>query len=143
MLYPIYKSIKARLQLQVTSLKDIQWFNNQYAGVIHAEPLALVEFRDELNIAEISKITTRANCAINIHVLSKAIGDSDGTITDNQVETHEALVAQVSTALRHWSPTSELGAALGSAFIYTTHKIDHSYNGWLVTVITFTTKIIA
>lgn len=141
MLNPLYKSIKARLQLQVSAIKDIQWYNVQYAGVIHTEPLALIEFPNELDILNISKNTTRADCSIRVHVLSRSISDADNTIADTQVDSHDILVASVTTALNHYAPLTEAGLPLGSKLTLTTYKIVHDYKGWLVTWLTFTTKI--
>jgi hypothetical protein len=141
MLFPLYKSVKTRLALQVSDLKSIQWFNNQYEGIIHAEPLVLVEFPDGLDINEISKTSSRSDCSVRIHVISKSISDTDEDISDTQVETHDALVLAVTTALNHHTPLSEVEGPLGSKLIHTQYKIVHEYKGWLVTMLTFTTKI--
>lgn len=141
MLLPIYQSIKSHLKLQVTGLKDVQWFNNQYAGIIHVEPLALIEFPDVLDINEISKTTSRANCTIRVHVISKSITDSDDVISDSQVELHDALVLTITSALQHYAPLTETDIPLGSKLIHTQYQIVHTYKGWLVTLLTFTTKI--
>ncbi len=143
MFNPIYKSIKTRLKSQVTTLKDVVWYNNQYAGVFHAEPIALLEFPSELDINEISKSSSRSNCAIQVHILSKSVGDADSTISDDQVEDHETLCQSVVTALRYHTPLSETGTKLGSSLLYTHHKINQGYKGWLVTILTFNTKISA
>jgi hypothetical protein len=141
MLFPIYKSIKDRLASQVTDLKDIQWFNDQYAGIIHAEPIALIEFPDGLDIEAISKQSNRSLSSIRVHVISKSVSDSDDTISDSQVEKHEILVALVIAALNYYTPVSDTSVALGSKLIHTQYRSVHDYNGWLVTWLTFTTKI--
>ena len=139
MLYPHFKSIKERLGAQVGGLKTIQWFNNQYAGIIHAEPLALIEFPDGMDVIAVSKNTFRTEFPIRIHVISRAVSDSDEVIDDNQVEAHDALVNEVLAALKHWMPVTDEGT-LGTPLVHTRYQTVHEYKGWLVTWLTFTTK---
>lgn len=139
MLYPHYKSIKGRLNAQVAGLKTIQWFNNQYAGIIHAEPLALIEFPDGMDVNAVSKNTYRTELPIRIHVISRAVSDSDEVIGDNQIEAHDDLVNEVLTALKHFIPASA-DVVLSTALAHTRYQTVHEYKGWLVTWLTFTTK---
>lgn len=141
MLFPFYTSVKSRLQNQVADLKDIQWYNNQYAGIIHTEPLALVEFPDAVDIVDISKSSCRVDITIKVHVISKAIADSDNAIPDSQVENHEDLVALVKTALKDYVLLDEDDVALGSRLVYRQYRIVQEYSGWLVNHLTFTTKM--
>lgn len=141
MLFPLYQSIKSRLQLFVVDLKDIQWYNVQYAGVIHAECLAFIEFPEELQLEEISKNTTRSDVSVRIHILSRAIPDADNTIPDPQIITHDSLVQLIATTLRFYIPLNEAGQPLATKLFQRRYKIVHDYKGWLVTHLTFTTKV--
>lgn len=140
MLYPIYKSVKARLDDQVAAIKDIQFFNNQEQGVIHTEPLALIEFPDQLDIAAITKVTDRSLCVIRIRVITRVVTDIDNTIPDVQVEAHEVITAAVITALKHYTLLSA-GAPLGSSLQHIGYRTVPDYKGWLVSWLTFTTRL--
>ena len=140
MFYPFYKSIKDRLSDQVPGFKDIQWFNDQYSsGRIHAEPIAFIEFPDTINISGISKQSERSTIPITIHVVSKAMGENDASISDKQIQDHDLQADSVKTALDAYQLTY-LGQSLGTKLQQTGFRAGHEYKGWLVTKIFYTTK---
>ena len=141
MLYPHYKTIKERLTAQVPGLKTTEWFNNQYAGIIHAEQLALIEFPDGMDIIGVTKSTYRTKFPVRIHVISRAVSDADEVIGDDQLQAHDALVNEVLTALRLWLPEAN-GVPLSTSLVHTRYQAVHEYKGWLVTWLTFTTKMV-
>jgi hypothetical protein len=141
MYYPLYKAIKDRLVTELPDLKDVQWFNNQYAGVIHAEPIALIEFPSPVPVLEISKQTSRATIDVCVHIISKSMSDTDKSITDAQVKAHDDLGDAAVVALNNFAPVYDSLSA-GSKLIYSGFESDHSYIGWLVTKLSFTTKIL-
>lgn len=141
MLTPVYKSVKARLAAQVAAIKDIQFYNRQEEGTIHAEPLALIEFPDELDIGSVSKTTDRALCTIRVRVISRVITDIDNTIPDAQVDAHSVITTAVITALKHHVLLSA-ATPLGSSLQHIGYRSVPDYKGWLVTWLTFTMKMV-
>jgi hypothetical protein len=141
MLYPIYASIKARLTDQVAAIKAISWYNNQYKGIKVIDSAVLVEFPDPLNIEAATKTTDRTDLTIKIHYLTKCITDVDGTIPDAQVEAHETEVAAAIAALKHHQLLTTEGALIGRPLQHTKYQSIQDYEGWLVTWLTFTTKL--
>ena len=141
MLYPVYKSVKKRLTAQVPAIKAIQWYNNQYVGVIAAEPMVLIEFPSPADIEPLTKSTDRTELAIRIHYLTRAVSDADNMIPDSQVEAHEADVANVLATLKHYQLLDSEGVLIGKPLQYIQYRSVHDYEGWLVTWLTFTTKL--
>ena len=118
-------------------LKDIQWFNNQYEGIVHTSPVVLVEF-SELDISPATKQTNTTNINIRLHIVSEVKDESDGDVWDEDVEWHEKLAHDV------------LQAVVRQRLRFEDHKtrpLDpvswrhyHKYNGWMVTLVELKTK---
>lgn len=113
-------------------LKDIQWFNNQYEGVIHTSPVVLVEFA-ALDITPKTKQT--ASCPINIrlHVVSETRDESDGDVL-----WHEKLAHDVLDAVKGYRLDFEEGETQPLRPVSWEHY--HKYNGWMVTLVGLKTK---
>lgn len=141
MLFPIYKSVKERLAEQVSQLKDIALFNNQYAGLIHTEPLLLIEFPDAVDVTSVSKTHNRSLTSIRLHVISKGVSDADNTITDKQIEDHESLVSEVLSAADLFTPSDSDSISLSTKLQYIRYQKVNDYKGWLVTQLTFNLKL--
>lgn len=141
MLYPLYKAIKDKLLHDVNDLKDVQWYNDQYNSIIHAEPLALVEFPEPVSITEISKQSDRGLCTVKVHIISKSVNEADNTVSDEQVLAQNTMEDSAITALKRFVPMNLTSVALGTSFKHTGLQTVHEYKGWLVTWLTFTTKI--
>ena len=153
MYYELYQSIKRlvadSLGLSVNldtgevsaidpdGLQDIQWFNAQYEGVIHAAPVLFVEF-SPLVINRQTKQTRTTEIAIRLHVVSGVMGESDGDIHDRDVYRHEELAKRVLEALEDKSPTFLGEETRPLRLSGWTHH--HKYNGWMVTLIDLKTK---
>lgn len=56
MLNEIYKQVKRCLNT-VPGLQGVEWFNNQYQGIIHAEPVVFVEFPEPVVPDPVTKTT--------------------------------------------------------------------------------------
>ena len=138
MFYPHYKSIKDRLTSQVSALKDIQWFNEQYDSPALSECLAFIEFPDMVPVPSISKTTQRESIAVCVHILNKILSDKDGYVPDAQVLTHDAVADSAETALKNYQLTYN-GSPLGRPLQLTGFLVQHKSKGWLVTKIFFST----
>ena len=89
-------------------LKDIQWFNNQYEGVIHTSPVVLVEFA-ALDITAETKQTNSCQINIRLHVVSETRDESDGDMRDGDVLWHEKLARDVLDAVNGYRLDFEEG----------------------------------
>lgn len=136
MYYSLYQALKAVLT-PIESVQDVQWFNAQYEGIIHIAPSVFVEF-SPLVITRETKLSNQIAIAIRLHIVSEVISESDNSVSDAQVEEHEALAHRVLDAtdgLRLPFDESETRPLQPSGW---THH--HKYNGWMVTLIDLKTK---
>ncbi|MCD7838848.1 MAG: hypothetical protein LUG65_08050 [Clostridiales bacterium] len=153
MYYELYKSIKQlitdSLHLNVDpdsgqvigstpgGIQDIQWFNNQYEGVIHIAPCLFIEF-SPLVINRQTKQTNTTDIGIRLHVVSEVVSESDGYIPDSDVLQHEKLAHQALDSVED-KPLTFLEEETRSLRLSGwTHY--HKYNGWMVTLIDLKTK---
>ena len=118
-------------------LKDIQWFNNQYEGVIHTSPVVLVEFA-ALDITAETKQTNSCQINIRLHVVSETRDESDGDMRDGDVLWHEKLARDVLNAVNGYRLDFEEGKTRPLKPVYWEHY--HKYNGWMVTLVGLKTK---
>ena len=96
-------------------LKDIQWFNNQYEGVIHTSPVVLVEFA-ALDITAETKQTNSCQINIRLHVVARYVLDA---VNGYRLDFEEGKT-------RPLKPVS--------------WEHYHKYNGWMVTLVGLKTK---
>ncbi|MCI7783191.1 MAG: hypothetical protein SO287_12910 [Parabacteroides sp.] len=118
-------------------LKDIQWFNNQYEGVIHAIPALFVEF-GELSFSHVTKTAQTTPISIRLHVVSEVMSDSDGEIRDDDVAAHEEIARKVLQAMEEVRLPFEGGETRPIRLASWTHN--HKYYGWMVTLLGLETK---
>lgn len=118
-------------------LKDIQWFNNQYEGVIHVSPSLFIEFRG-LDFNRTTKQAQTTPISIRLHVVSEVMSESDGEIRDEDVAAHEAIARKVAEALEEVRLPFEEGETRPLRLASWTHN--HKYYGWMVTLVGLETK---
>ena len=118
-------------------LKDIQWFNNQYEGVIHTSPVVLVEFA-ALDITAETKQTNSCQINIRLHVVSETRDESDGDMRDGDVLWHEKLARDVLHAVNGYRLDFAEGKTRPLKQVSWEHY--HKYNGWMVTLVGLKTK---
>lgn len=118
-------------------LKDIQWFNNQYEGVIHTSPVVLVEFA-ALDITAETKQTNSCQINIRLHVVSETRDESDGDVRDGDIMWHEKLAHDVLDAINGYRLDFEEGETRPLKPVSWEHY--HKYNGWMVTLVGLKTK---
>ena len=118
-------------------LKDIQWFNNQYEGVIHATPALFIEFGG-LDFSRTTKQAQTTPISIRLHVVSEVMSDSDGEIRDDDVAAHEEIARKVLQAMEEVRLPFEGGETRPIRLASWTHN--HKYYGWMVTLLGLETK---
>ena len=118
-------------------LKDIQWFNNQYEGVIHATPSLFIEFGG-LDFSRTTKQAQTTPISIRLHVVSEVMSDSDGEIRDADVAAHEEIARKVLQAMEEVRLPFECGETRPIRLASWTHN--HKYYGWMVTLLGLETK---
>jgi len=141
MLYKYYNAVKT-LVGTVASLEKLEWFNNQYTGIIPQDHVAFVEFPEPLLPEPVSKSMERAELRIRIHVVSRVLQRIDSAIPDAEIQAHETICEAVSDKLRAEVLTYS-SAAITSKLRWCGWQHFHKYEGWMVTWIDFVCKTIA
>ena len=118
-------------------LKDIQWFNNQYEGVIHATPALFIALGG-LDFSRTTKQAQTTPISIRLHVVSEVMSDSDGEIRDADVAAHEEIARKVLQAMEEVRLPFENGETRPIRLASWTHN--HKYYGWMVTLLGLATK---
>ena len=118
-------------------LKDIQWFNNQYEGVIHTTPALFIEFGG-LEFSRTTKQALTTPISIRLHVVSEVMSESDGEILDDDVAAHEEIARKVLQAMEEVKLAFENGETRPLRMASWTHN--HKYYGWMVTLVGLETK---
>ena len=132
----MYQALKTAID-PIDGLEEVQWYNNQYEGIIGAAPAVYIEF-DPLPINKATKMAAQTPIGIHLHVITEVIGHQDGFISDILVEEHHALADEVLEAVEGFclpfcGDSTRPLQLTGWTPIY-------KYNGWLVTVIDLKTK---
>ncbi|WP_288149393.1 hypothetical protein [Bacteroides acidifaciens] len=118
-------------------LKDIQWFNDQYNGVVHTSPVVFIEF-SRLDISLETKQTNSTQINIRLHIVTEIMNESDGDVRDEDVLMHEQLAHQVLDSVKDWRLDFEENETRPLRPVSWEHY--HKYNGWMVTLIELKTK---
>ena len=118
-------------------LKDIQWFNNQYEGVILVSPSLFIEFGG-LEFSRTTKQALTTPISIRLHVVSEVMSESDGEIRDDDVAAHEQIARKVAEALDEVRLPFENGETRPLRLASWTHNL--KYYGWMVTLVGLETK---
>ena len=138
MLFNFYKDIRAKLQ-PIPDLKAIDWFNNQYEGVIAVAPVIFIEFPKELKFDQASFDHRETTLIIRLHVVSAAVANQDGSIKDDVIQEHEAIAERAIKLVEAARITGVDGEM--SRLIFTGYSHYHRHKGWMVTLLDFETDI--
>ena len=139
MLYNTFKDIKDKLAT-IAGIKAIQWFNAQYDGIIHTQPVIFIEFPDKLNFEKLTKTDRKAQIVIRIHLVSSAVADAGNCIPDDIIEAHENLGHLVIEKLENVPVAFQAGFT--RELEHTGWQHYHKYKGWMITFIEFTTRAV-
>lgn len=118
-------------------LQDIQWFNNQYEGVVHISPVVFVEF-SPLSITPLTKQNSTTEIDIRLHVVTEMMNESDNDVSDADIISHEELAEKVADAVEGNKLTFGQGTTRPLQVTGWTHY--HKYQGFMVTLIDLKTK---
>ncbi len=132
----MYQALKAAI-LPVEGLSNVQWFNNQYEGVVGQTPVVYVEF-NPLSINKLAKSVTQTEIGIRLHVVTANPGTEEGTIPDELVTDHHLLAGDVADAVESYRLPFE--GEVTRPLQLTGWTALYKYNGWLVTQIDLRTK---
>ena len=131
MLLKVYNVLKARLE-GITGVKHIDWFNDQYEGIIHIEPGIFIDFPEPINLETLRGETQQGKLITRIHVYSKVIAMQDKSLNQEAIERHFEIVKEVFRRLQGFR-SGENGKLLFNSMmrVNLTH---HQYmQGWFVT----------
>jgi len=132
MLKKVFDKLKERLAM-VPDVKLVDWFNNQYEGVIHAAPCIFVDFPKPITMGQLRGRVQHGLLTVRIHAVSKVVNRADYSIDPAGIELHEVLVDNIYAVLQQYSATEN-----GSIPIFGTmsrNEVEHHpYNkGWMIT----------
>jgi hypothetical protein len=139
MLLTPYRALKSQLS-QISGIKLIDWFNDQYAGTIHTAPAIFVEFPNQLRFETLRKGVQQAPFLVRVHMVSKVIMKQDNSVEEIKVEQHftscDAIYNRLQ-GLRHIESEKLVFNSLSrSAFEH------HQYlKGWMITTQDFESMI--
>lgn len=87
MLLKPYQILKQKL-IDIPNIKHIDYFNDQYSGVLHTAPVLFVEFPEALQFETMGKEMQQALLKVRIHAVSKVMHNADKSISESSLETH-------------------------------------------------------
>ena len=104
--YP-YQILKKRLTTQVTQLKLVDWFLDQYnkkdkAVMLHTEPAAFIEVRP-ITTEQLSYGHQMAETEIVVHLVTTSMFDNDKRVKKGNARDHAQLVDDIYKALSGFS----------------------------------------
>jgi len=141
MLLDAYNALSAKLTTDVSEIKLIDWFNDQYSGTIHTVPAVFVEFPVPLKFKTLRGGFQTAPFIVRIHVVTKALADASKTIDPALLQIHETIVYKVYKSIHGFgaSYTNEKKLFTSLNRFDLTH---HQYiKGWLMTTQDFQSEI--
>ena len=131
MLNEVYKQLKERLE-GISEVKHLDWFNDQYSGIIHTEPGIFIEFignqRTETLRGQVQQIAIK----VRIHVYSKVISKEDKSLPEAKINTHFEIVKEVYRRLQGYR-YGESGQLLFNSMQRVAIEHHQYLRGWFVT----------
>lgn len=131
----MYQALKTALS-QVEGLENVEWYNNQYEGIMNEKPTVLLEF-DPLEIEPVARMAGQTDIGIHLHVVSKACPEGEENILDATVEAHHTLAEEILDTIEGYYLPFDGGTTRPLELVGWTPQ--YTYNGWLVTVINLST----
>ena len=130
MLNQVFKLIKQKLS-DIEGIKIIDWFNDQYGGIIHTEPGIFLEFVGTIQTRQMSKEVDEYDVRLRVHLYSKLIMKEDKSFDEAKIDKHFELVEQIYQRLQgYWYESEEMK-------INSLQRVEmehHQYlRGWFVT----------
>lgn len=135
MFYKTFKAVQAELS-QINTLCGVQWFSNQYENTIYQSPIVFVEFPDTIDLKAICGNDMCVPCAMRLHVLSSSSSGTDGSVEDQVIIDHEALVMRIIEMLQGKQLPFTYGVTTGVT--PAKYRSIQNITGWQCTLVDFT-----
>ncbi|MEA3450281.1 MAG: hypothetical protein U9Q83_00090 [Bacteroidota bacterium] len=131
MLLPVYNALQTKLN-GIPNVQHLDWFNDQYAGTIHAEPGIFIEFPEPIPTEILRKNTQQGELIIRIHVYSKAVAQIDKSIDKTVIAKHFDITEEVFQRLQGFRSADE-DKLLFNSLDRTAFQHHQYMQGWFVT----------
>lgn len=136
MLHDIYLSVKTQLLAQVAGLEGVEKYNVQYEGSIATTPRIFVAFPEQLQFDQVSKQSRRTPLKMRLHVVTQALAETDGTVSDSISAEHETIALAVMNAIDKFTPVDGV-EKLTSPMQFSGWQDFDKYRGWKITFVEF------
>lgn len=131
MLLKAYNALQTKLN-DIPNIKHLDWFNDQYAGTIHAAPGIFIEFKDPLIMETLSKGVQQAPFSTTIHVYSKVVPQQDKSLDLVKIAEHFEIVQEVYSRL-HGFRANDGDNLLFNSLSRKAYQHHQYMQGWFVT----------
>lgn len=138
MLLNTFKDIREKLS-SIEEVKQIQWFNANYDGIIHTSPVIFVEFPEKLPFNQFTKLSDRVLLTLRIHIASAVVPGADNSIPDVLIAQHEAIAWAAVQRLK--GAFIQFGDVMTEPLKFDSYEHYHKYKGWMITFLEFSTKV--
>jgi len=136
-----YLKIEEKLNANVTGIKFIEWFNDQYAGTIHTAPAVFVEFPTELRFSTLRGQFQTAPFTVRIHLASKIIPDQAKALDKTLIALHDEMTRDIYFALQGFGASYDTGNKMFESLGRTALQQIQEMQGWLVITQDFESRI--
>ena len=89
-----YQQLKQQLT-GIANVKLIEYFNDQYAGVLHTSPVLFIEFPQPLEFETRSKDEQQAAFTVRVHTVTKVMHNADKSIDETGLDKHFGICNDV------------------------------------------------
>ncbi|MBN1250674.1 MAG: hypothetical protein JXA16_00965 [Bacteroidales bacterium] len=119
--------------LDIPGIKLIEYFNDQYSGILHTAPVLFIEFPDALSFETLSKDMQQAAFKARIHTVTKVIQKADKSINEDSVEGHFNICDAVFEKLQGFRAIDENGQLIFNSVSMTVFEHHQEMRGFMVT----------
>ncbi|OQY03232.1 MAG: hypothetical protein B6I20_05495 [Bacteroidetes bacterium 4572_117] len=113
-------------------MKQIEYFNDQYSGVLHTAPVLFIEFPDALQFETLDKTTQQALFKVRIHAVGKVMHKADKSISESSLETHFGICNDIWLRLQGFR-AEDSGKMTFNSLARTTFEHHQELSGFMVT----------
>ena len=139
MLLKVYNALQTRLN-SIPEVKLIDWFNDQYAGTIHAEPGIFIEFPEPILWETLRQQTQQGKLIVRVHAYSKVIAMQDKNLNTDAIDKHFTITQAIFACLQGFRQPD--GDHLLFNSMMRTNLTHHQYmQGWFITTQDFECNI--
>jgi len=141
MIVEAFQKLEEQIQNNTTGIKLLDWFNDQYQGIIHTSPAVFIEFPEPLP-ARTNRFQFQVlDFTVRIHLVNALKTDNSKKFDINVLKNHEAQTEQIYYALQGFRADYEPQKILFDSLMRTVFEHHHYLKGWLVTTQDFKSRI--